>query len=210
MILRQIERIRRSRTLDRLVVATSTDRTDDELFELLLDEGIEVRRGPLDDVLSRFVRIVDELSPKTVIRLTGDNPLVDPEVIDLVVDAHLATGVDYTSNSLVHTFPHGLDVECVRTEALRKLIELELDAAEREHVTLGIYTRPSLFSLHAVTQRSDHSDLRWTVDYPDDFAFVEAVYGALYAAEPAFGQEDVLALISRGEVPAHRMKAPSV
>lgn len=195
MILRQIERIRHSKRVDQLVVATSTDPSDDELVSMLESERVMVRRGPLDDVLARFTAVVDELDPGWVVRLTGDNPLVDPSVIDAVIEASEITSADYTSNSLVRTFPYGLDVECVRTTALKRLKPLQLTDSEKEHVTLGIYSRPEQFSIHQVTQTPDRSQLRWTVDYPQDFAFVEAIYSSLYQPEKAFGQEDIVRLM---------------
>ena len=197
MILRIVERVTRSRELDEFVVVTSTDATDDPLVDVLVDAGIAVRRGSLDDVLSRFLAVVEEYAPSVVVRLTGDNPLVDPEVIDLVVREHVASGADYSSNSLVRTFPRGLDVEAVSPDALRSLAERTLRAEEREHVTIGVYQRPEEFRVHAVTQPEDHSELRWTVDYPQDFVFAEAIYDRLFDADPQFGQAEVLALLSR-------------
>jgi spore coat polysaccharide biosynthesis protein SpsF len=197
MILRLVERVRRSGELDEVVVATSDDPSDDPLVALLDERGVLVRRGPLEDVLARYLRVVDEFAPETVVRLTGDNPLVDPAVIDEVLRAHSASGADYASNSLVRSYPYGLDVEAVRAEALRRVAALATQPEEREHVTIGIYRRPEQFTLEPVVQADDHAELRWTVDYPDDFAFVERVYNELYPADPAFGQADVLALLDR-------------
>jgi spore coat polysaccharide biosynthesis protein SpsF len=195
MILRQLERVRRSERLDDIVLATSVDPSDDQLAQAVMDEGYQVRRGPLDDVLARFLAIVDELRPEVVVRLTGDNPLVDPGVIDTVLGAHLAWGSDYTSNSQERTYPYGLDVECVRAAALQELEKFSLTPAEREHVTLGVYSRPTSFSVSSVTQASDQSELRWSVDYPEDFNFVEAVYSELYEQKPTFDKSDILALL---------------
>lgn len=197
MILRQLERIYRCETLDRVVVATSVHPSDDDLVDVLLKNGVEVRRGSLDDVLSRFLEIAEELAPDSIVRLTGDNPLTDPQVIDAVVRSHVASGADYSSNSRVRTFPYGLDVECMRTGALLALQQFDLRSDEKEHVTPGIYNRPQLFDINSVTQTTNHSDLRWSVDYPEDLAFVEAVYQALYESNPAFNQADVVSLIGR-------------
>lgn len=197
MILRAVERISRAQTLDGLVLATSVDPSDDELAAVAESAGVTVRRGSLDDVLGRFLTVVDEFEPTTVVRLTGDNPLIDPAVIDLIVREHEAHAVDYTSNAITRTFPRGLDVEAVRSAALRAMEELGPTAEEREHVTIGIYRRPERFRLHAVTQTPDRSELRWTVDHPDDLAFARAVYDELHADDPTFGQEDILRLIER-------------
>lgn len=197
MILRQLERVGHSERIDHVVVATSVDPTDDGLVAMLQDNGVAVRRGPLDDVLSRFISVVDEFSPTTVIRLTGDNPLVDPSVIDAMVIAHEEADVDCTSNSVRRTYPYGLDVECVGANALRRLDSLTLTPREREHVTLGIYSRSKKFSIQQITQSPDHSNLRWTVDYPEDFEFVEEIYSNLYRPGAVFGQDEILKLIER-------------
>lgn len=197
MILRLLERVQRSEALDRVVVATTSDPADDPLAEILEAWSYTVRRGPVDDVLTRFLQVVEEFRPDTVVRLTGDNPLVDPDVIDMVVREHREHGADYTSNSRIRSFPYGLDVECVSRESLLAVNSLDLTAEEREHVTLGIYSRPETFTVHQVTQLEDQSVLRWSVDYPIDFEFVSAVYDELYANKPAFGQVDVLELLQR-------------
>jgi spore coat polysaccharide biosynthesis protein SpsF len=197
MIVRELERLAQASTLDALVVATSTDPSDDELAATVAAAGVDVRRGSLDDVLARFLQVVDEYDPDVVVRLTADNPLTDPDVLDLIVRTHLESGADYTSNAIERSYPRGLDVEAVEADALRAMRALGPDAEEREHVTIGIYRRPETFRLQAVTQQPDRSDLRWTVDEPEDFAFAERVYQALYPANPAFRQADVLALLER-------------
>jgi len=197
MILRIVERIARSEELDDLVVVTSVDPSDDPLVEVLSAAGVTVRRGSLRDVFSRFLAVADEFDPSVIVRLTGDNPLIDPGVIDLILREHRESGADYSSNNITHTFPIGLDAEAVAPDVLRALSRLSLSDEEREHVTIGVRSRPDRFLLHAVMQDVDHSDLRWTVDHPEDFAFAEAVYDRLYDDNPAFGQADVLALLER-------------
>jgi len=192
MVLRQLERIARAATIDTLVVATSVDESDDVLADLLAANGLRVRRGPLHDVFSRFSSVVEEFEPSVIVRLTADCPLTDPAVIDAVVTSHLRSGADYSSNVLERTFPHGLDVECVSAPAFAAASAMNLSAQDREHVTLAIYSHPELFRLNSVTQSVDRSALRWTVDYPEDLAFVRSVYSALYAGNPAFDQQDIV------------------
>lgn len=197
MIIRQIERIRKSTLVDEVVVATSVHPSDDLLVELLEAERVLVRRGSLDDVLIRFIEVIEEFEPTLVVRLTGDNPLVDPDVIDMMIRESDLSGADCVSNSLRRTFPYGLDVECVVPSALRRLISHDLTTSEREHVTLGVYARPDEFRIHQVTQNPDLSQLRWTVDYPEDFAYIEQIYSALYVSGAVFGQDAVLKLIDQ-------------
>lgn len=196
MIGRQVERLRRARRLDRLVVATSVGPEDDPLAAYCEGLGLEVIRGPLEDVLGRFAGAVQACGPATsVVRLTADCPLADPGVVDEVVEAHLRAGADYTSNVLpVRTFPQGLDVEAVKVEALLAAAAEARDPYEREHVTPFVYRRPDRFTVASVERAPSLAHLRWTVDTPADYAFVAEVYARLYSACPAFTTEDVLRL----------------
>lgn len=195
MIERQIERIARARSITRLVVATSDREDDAPLATQLERKGVAVFRGSLTDVLARFIGAVEAFGPAAhVMRLTADCPLTDWRLIDAVAAHHLKGGYDYTSNDLVRTFAHGLDVEIATTQALRAAHLEADDPAEREHVTPFIYRRPDRFHLGSVTQTPDQSAHRWTVDTPADLAFVRRVYQRLYSVNPAFTSEDVLAL----------------
>ena len=203
MILRQIERIRRARRIERIVLATSDHDDDTPLAEAAQAAGVAVHRGPLDDVLGRFIGALDAHPADHVVRLTGDCPLADPEVIDAVVALHLGRGGDYASNTPDHrTFPKGLDVEVMRAECLRRAGREGREPYEREHVTPHIYRRPDLFDLHFLSQGAEEGEVRWTVDRPDDMAFVQAVYDALYPSKPDFTSEDVRALV-RGRPDLH-------
>lgn len=196
MILRQIERVRRAARIDRLVVATSTEASDDPLAEALAAETVDVFRGPLDDVLARFLGALEAFPAEHLVRLTGDCPLTDPEVIDATVALHLETGADYTNNRYdPHGWPKGLDVEVVRAEALRRAGREAASPEEHEHVTWGIRNRPDRFKLSRLNPPVDEGTVRWTVDTADDFAFMRAVYEALYPQNPAFTSDDVRAFV---------------
>jgi spore coat polysaccharide biosynthesis protein SpsF len=195
MIGRQLERLERATLLDGIVVATSTDPTDDPLVEFLEESGVPVVRGPLDDVLARFAMVIEEYGPDTVVRLTADCPLASPKVIDSVIASFHERGIDYVSNTLKPTYPDGLDVEVIRAPVLAWAAMNFTDPPEREHVTLGIYRRPEHFRVGNVENDEDLSELRWTVDNPADLEFVRQVYARLYPAAPAFELDDVLALV---------------
>lgn len=195
MIERQLERLRRCETLDRLIVATSDDPSDDRLAAHLNGLGVDLHRGPLNDVLGRFLGAMDAFGiDGDVVRLTADCPLADPGVIDDGVRLRARLGVDYVSNGRRRTYPHGLDMEVFTAEALRTAGHEATDAYDREHVTPFIYHHPERFSLADLTQDRDESRLRWTVDTPEDYAFVGRVYAALYPINPAFTSDDVRAL----------------
>lgn len=195
MIARQIERLRRARRLDALVLATSTDPSDDALARWAEGAAVPVYRGALDDVLDRFVRAARAYAPKHVARLTADCPLADWAVIDAVVARHLASGADYTSNTIEPTWPDGLDVEVMTMAALEIAAREATAQYQREHVTQFIVRQPERFRLENVRSGHDLSGLRWTVDEPADFELVEAIYGALYPSNPAFGTADILAFL---------------
>lgn len=200
MILHQIERIRQAQSIDRIVVATSFDPSDDILCEVLNQHGIDVVRGPLNDVLSRFLCVLGEDRESIVVRLTADCPLISPTVINEAVGAFISADVDYLSNTLEPSFPDGLDVEVISANALHAVALIATDPDELEHVTLGIYRRPEDFKLGKLIGKEDHSNLRWTVDNLDDFNFVEAVYDALYDSNPRFELEAVLRLLEEGTI----------
>ena len=196
MILRQIERVRRATSLDRLVVATSREASDDTLAETLLADGVEVFRGPLDDVLARFLGVLDARPADHVVRLTGDCPLADAGLIDATVARHLESGADYTANRLASAgHPKGQDVEVITAEALRRAGALAATPEEREHVTWGVWNHPERYRIEWLAPAVDEGDVRWTVDRPDDYEFVAAVYDALYPRNPAFTSDDVRAFV---------------
>lgn len=196
MIGRQIERLRRAKRIDSLIVATSIDSSDDELAAYCQGLDLEVFRGALDDVLGRFCAVLDRHpKAKAVIRLTADCPLADPEIVDRVILHHHDSRADYTSNTLERrTYPHGLDVEVIRPSALMEAGQQAEDPYEREHVTPYIYRRPERFRLAGVERHKPLAELRWTVDVPEDLAFVRDVYAKLYPFDPEFGSDAVIAL----------------
>lgn len=192
MIERQVERLRRARSLDGLLLATSTDPSDDALERWAGGSALPVHRGALNDVLDRFATAARPWQPAHVVRLTADCPLADPAVIDRVVTAHLDAGADYTSNTLQPTFPDGLDVEVMTLAALNAAAREATAPYQREHVTQFIIRQPERFHLYNVRNERDLSALRWTVDEPADFELIEAIYRALYPTNPAFGSAEVL------------------
>lgn len=198
MIVRQMERVERARAIDRLVVATSIEPADDAIAEVARREGIEVHRGPLDDVLARFVGALDRYPADHVVRLTADCPLADPEVIAAAIDLHLRSGADYTSNRPpTHAYPKGLDVEVITAPALRRAAAEATTPDEHEHVTWGVWNHPERYGIAWLSSpNADDGDIRWTVDRPDDYAFVATVYDALYADNHAFTTADVRAFLS--------------
>ena len=196
MILRQVERVRRAARIDRLVVATSDRADDDRLADALSGAGVEVYRGSLEDVLARFVGALDAFPADHVVRLTGDCPLIDPQLIDATIDLHLRTGADYSPNRVADKgFPKGQDVEVITAAALRRAAATASTSEEREHVTWGVWNHPELYRIERLEPPLDQGHIRWTVDRPDDYEFVSAVYDALYPVDPAFTSDDIRAFV---------------
>lgn len=197
MLIRQCERVARSKRIDRLVVATSDEASDDPLAEAAARYGLNVYRGSLDNVQARFIGALEAFGPADhVVRLTGDCPLIDPALIDTCIDEHLRARADYTTNTPADAaFAKGLDVEVMTAPALRRAAAMATSSEEREHVTWIFHTRPDLWRDAAVRPPVDESEVRWTVDRPDDYAFVRQVFDTLLPANPAFTSDDVRAFV---------------
>lgn len=196
MLAHQIERIQHSQRVHTIVVATTTKREDDPVAELARSLGVAVFRGDEHDVLDRFYKAAKEHDAEIVVRLTGDCPLSDPLVIDQVLTHFnsVSTPLDYTSTP--RNYPEGLDCEVFAFSTLEAAWKEATLPSEREHVTPFIKNHPERFvcEIWELGARND-SSMHWSVDTEEDFRFVEAVYDALYDANPTFGFKEVLALL---------------
>lgn len=175
MLAQVVQRVRRARTIDQVVIATSTHASDDEIVREADRLGTGIHRGSETDVLDRYLGAARKYGASVVVRVTSDCPLLEPAVIDRVVDA-LRSDVDYASNTHQRTYPRGLDVEALFRETLERIASVATSAQAREHVTAYIVEQPSQFRVRHVHDDADHSDLRWTVDTAEDLALVRAIY----------------------------------
>lgn len=192
MLARCVERLRHAATLDRVVVATTTRPEDDVIVDLCRARGWAWFRGDCDDVLDRYYRAARQHYADVVVRVTSDCPLLAPRVVDPVVRA--LGGADLASNVIPrHSWPRGLDAEAVRMDALERAWRDDRDPATREHVTLYIKRHPQHFRLVGVNHDEDLSEMRWTVDTPEDYAFASRVYP--HFGHDAFSWREVLALV---------------
>jgi spore coat polysaccharide biosynthesis protein SpsF len=195
MLLRQLERLSTVKSVDKLLVATSTDKSDDPIETLCRDSQYLFYRGSLEDVLDRFYQAALPFRPEHVVRLTGDCPLADSEIIDAVVNMHLLENNDYTSNTVEPTFPDGLDVEVMKFKCLREAWENANLASQREHVTPYLYKNPDKYKIGSYKNNQDLSYLRWTVDEQSDYELVVNIYEELYNFNGHFNIRDILALL---------------
>jgi len=194
-----LERVQHAELIDQVVVATSTDNSDDVLEDFCNHLKIKCYRGSLNNVLQRFENAVNKYGGDYVVRLTGDCPLIDPRVIDATIQFFLNGGYDYASNTMPPTFPDGLDVEVFSKQALERSYKMAKTASELEHVTLYMRNHPEEFRLGGFLGMQDFSKLRWTVDEPEDLVLVRAIFNALYEERITFGYQDVIDFLKKNK-----------
>jgi spore coat polysaccharide biosynthesis protein SpsF len=178
MLAQVVRRLREATRVDEIVVATSLVLADDAVADEAVRLGAGVHRGSENDVLGRYLGAAREFRAEAILRTTADCPLIDPAVVDLVIEA-LTDEVDYASNTHDRSFPRGLDSEALHRDTLERIARLGTSRAAREHVTAFVMEQPALFRIVQVAAEVDDSDLRWTVDTADDLAVVRGMYDAL-------------------------------
>lgn len=192
----QIERIMRSKLISKLVVATSSNH-DDNCIEMLCNQlKVDCFRGDLFDVLGRYYNASKVYSPNHVVRLTGDCPVIDPKIIDDVIELHMAANYQYTSNIIELTFPDGLDTEIFKFSELKKAFYKATTQYDREHVTPWIRQHAGN-NMGVYKSDCDYSHYRWTLDHIEDYTLIKKIYEALYVSNPTFDYQDILALMKR-------------
>jgi spore coat polysaccharide biosynthesis protein SpsF len=189
-----IERVSGTAGIDDIVVATSHSSADDPLVDHLSGSRVAVFRGSETDVLARYAEAARFASADAIVRVTADCPLLSPAVSGRVVAAFRADrSADYVSNTVIRSFPRGLDTEVCTLGALLKAHHEATDPADREHVTPFLWRQPQRFAIQQVVDVVDRSHHRWTVDTPADFDFVQRVYSALQRpGAPPFEMDAVL------------------
>ena len=184
---------RAARAADGVVVATTTEAADDAVADLAASLGVDVVRGSEDDVLARYVQAVDEHPCDAVVRITSDCPFTDPAIIDAVISAWRADpACDYVSTVLVRTLPHGLDVELVTADALRRVAATATEH-HRTLVTSGIYTDPEHYDLMGLCFAPASTDLRITLDTDDDLRALRAIVEA--RGSGVAGRREIIGLL---------------
>jgi spore coat polysaccharide biosynthesis protein SpsF len=196
MLARVVNRTQRASALDDIVIATTESVLDDVISELCESKSWKCFRGSELDVLERYYQAAVATQADIIVRITSDCPFIEPEVADLVIRECLnrQPSLDYASNTLPpRTFPRGLDTEVFRFDVLERAWREDQDPAWREHVTPYIYRNPESFSLYGVSNDVDYSTMRWTVDTPEDMAFVRCVYD--YFGHDHFSWREVIAAL---------------
>lgn len=227
MLQHVLDRVTLTKSLDLVMTATSTDSADDPIFDYCKSLDIPCSRGSLHDVLDRFYQAAAGQKAKTIVRITADCPLIDPDLIDtavqLVTNSNSTRGYDFAANRLPppyhRTYPIGLDVEVCTFAALERAWRESKETFHREHVMPYLYegvelsasednissgTSPRGFRIGMTNHTSDHGNQRWTVDTPEDLVFIQQVYDRLVknhlagpGITPRFSWLDILNIIEK-------------
>lgn len=193
-----VDRIRRARTIDEVIVATSTNKLDDAIEELCKKNNIKFFRGPEENVQDRVLQALKFYKADVNVEMFADNPCPDPDLIDEIVKFYLNNSYDYVSNFIKTTFPPGLEVQVYRAQVLEKAADLSKEHKYKEHVSLYIYTHKDIFSCfnyEAPQRLRGYLDVHMELDTPEDFKFIKFIYDSLYVKNPGFTTDDILRLI---------------
>jgi spore coat polysaccharide biosynthesis protein SpsF len=198
MLWQVINRLRHSRLLHNIVVATSVNHQDDTIEEFCKTGSICYFRGSEDDVLGRYYHAATKFEAELIVRVTSDCPLIDPNVVDRVISTYLEGkgNYDYVSNTIKRTYPRGLDTEVFSYKTLERCYKEATRGYEREHVTAYIYEHPDTFKLFNLENNKNLSHLRWTVDEEQDLRLVREIYKRLNKRN-LFFMEDILRVLER-------------
>lgn len=196
----QLERLKRVKNASLICVATTHKAEDMPIVELCQHLGVQCFRGEELDVLERYRTAADAYEADAIVRITSDCPLIDPEVVDQVIQEFIAKSpqVDYVSNVYPErTFPRGMDTEMFSSNALKTAAQEAKNPNEREHVTLYFYHHPKRFTWGTVKGSGEGVDCRLTVDTIEDFNLISLILENLYPRNPQFTLREVLELLKQ-------------
>jgi len=192
-----IQRVQQSKAIDQIIVATTTTKAADQIYDFTKQQNICCYRGSEQDVLDRFYQCAQQNKCQIIVRITADDPFKDPEIIDtaIAIFKQHTPGIDYVSNTLFATYPLGLDIEVFSFDALKKAWLEATDPDDREHVTPYMWKNKSLFRTKNFENVENLSHHRWTIDTPQDLLFTKKIYKTLYSKKKIFLMHDILNLL---------------
>ena len=190
-----VDRVSKSKKLSDVIVATTKNPRDDIIVNLCKRNGFKFFRGSEKDVLERYYEVAKKFNVQIIVRITADCPLIDPQIIDKVIESHLINKSDYTGNNLKSTYPRGLDVEVFNFSVLEISRNKAKKQSEHEHVTPYIYQNPEKFKITHVTNYLNMGHHRWTVDTPEDLQFIKAVLDKFRGGEVEARMDEVYKLV---------------
>jgi len=193
-----VNRVSYSKYISQIVIATSTNPKDDEIEEFAKKYKLKVFRGSENDCLDRYYKAAKKYKADVVVRITADCPLICPEIIDKVISEYIKGKFDYVTNSIIYTYPDGVDVEVFSFKTLKKAWEEAKDPVEREHVTVYIRNSGKFKIKNVVNDKPvDPQGYKWSVDRIEDLEFVREVYKHLYKDNEIFSYDDIMDLLNR-------------
>lgn len=196
MLWHLVNRLRSSRLIDKIVIATTTSERDLPILRFAAENGIASFAGSEEDVLDRYYQAAKKFDADPIVRITADCPLIDPLIVDRVVGEFLKLK-DYDLVRTDETFPDGLDTGACSFRALEKAWKEARLPSEREHVGPYIKKHPELFKTKSLSYRVNLSHLRWTVDQEEDLILVREIFKRLFQEGGMFYTEDILKLLEK-------------
>lgn len=192
------ERLKFSNNIDKICISTSNETSDEPIIKFAEENGIDYYRGSKENLVSRHLGAAEKFKADTIIRITADCPLVDPTIVDSLLDVYRKNpDMDFISNTKVRTYPIGLDVEIIPTKTLERLLPISNDPIFYEYfISMYIYEHPNDFRSIG-TSLDKPNLLRWTLDYIEDYEFVKQVYEYLYKENSIFGMDEILQLLKK-------------
>lgn len=190
-------RLKNSKLLTDVVISTGEFTNNAPICKYAQNHNIPYFSGSEIDLIDRLYQTAVKLEADAIVRITADCPLADPKIIDKLISEFIEKHDQYdiVTNCQVRTFPHGLDVEIYSTDILKKLWQEIKEPQLREWFPFYIEKNPTQFRILNIKNSVDQSNLRWTVDYPEDFEFIKQIYQNLYSENTVFGMADVLNLL---------------
>lgn len=193
-----VERVKLAKLVDTVIIATTTSENDDKLADLAISNNWLLHRGSEDDVLSRYYEAAQKYHLDVIVRITSDCPLIDPNVINDMIDFYINHDYQMISNAGAdlskRTFPRGLDVEIFSIDALRNAYLNAKEQYQREHVTPFIYENYN--EVFYYLNDLDYSKYRWTLDTEEDWKLINKIYQYLYNGEHSFFLRDIIKLMN--------------
>ncbi|MDS1002891.1 glycosyltransferase family protein [Clostridium sporogenes] len=200
VIVHMIRRVKECKYVQQVVIATTEKKQDDIIEDISKSEGVEVFRGSEEDVLDRYYNAAKSVSADIIVRVTSDDPLIDFNIIDKVINNILDEKSDYSCNNMIRTYPLGLDCECFTFKALEKAWLNAKSSREREHVTPYIRENRDIFKISTLNSDKDYSYLRWTLDTIDDYHYINNIYENLYKHNEFFKTDDIIAFLEKNKI----------
>jgi len=198
-VLEQVtRRLKRSKKLIDIIIATTIEESDDEIVKLAKKENVKYFRGNKEDVLSRYFISAKENNIDIIVRITSDCPCIDAAIVDLVIEEHIRVKANYSSNCLKRSYPHGLDTEVINFDVLEEVYKNCQDEYEKEHVTPFIHKNPHIYKINKVKAPKELNapEIRITLDTEEDYVLLCAVFDYLYSKSEYFNAYDIVNLFN--------------